>query len=438
VDFKLKLRKFVPIVMFFMALFLIITNFQMLFGTNVYASSKEIERKETTESIVVREASATKMLAIPYNEDKTESIEILTLGSKANSNDSDDLFETEDIAVDVYETANIYLVNELKEAEELRLFYSRDIQDFSNYISVKEYYDLLYRAYMNICNNNDVEVNVESLPFYDTDDRAISRLHYIGIIDTEYKCIYPNQHVTKETIADSIFNMYLYFAIVPAEKINYIETVYPADSNYIADAHKSSMEFCMNLHIFNLDEESYINPKKNLRYDEAICFILRSYKYINKYCSEADPLFTNKVNTYRLLRRITGLNNAAVSGIMASLQEETGDTFDPDIHQWGGGPGYGICQWTTDGRKKGLYDYPSVCGYPYDTLECQVRYLLYELETMFPKLLTELREIPDTSDGAYKAGYRFCKVFEAPRDLEGCSNSRAQKATNYFAEYSSY
>ena len=423
--------------MVFIILLLIITNFQMLFGTNVYASGKDIERKENEEIITTEEVVSTSIITTCSYE-KTESIEITTSVSQGNSNDSEDEEVKEVIEFDVYDTTKEWFIKELKEAEDLRLFYSGDIEDFSAYIPVIDFYGVLYNAYMNICNNNNIEINVESLPFNDTDDRAIGRLHYIGIIDTEYKYIYPNQHVTKETIADSIFNMYLYFAIVPTEKINYSETIYPADSQYIADAHQSSMEFCMNLHIFNLDEESYINPKKNLRYDEAICFILRAYKYINKYCSEADPLFTNKVNTYRLLRRITGLNNAAVSGIMASLQEETGDTFDPDIHQWGGGPGYGLCQWTTEGRKNGLYNYPEVCGYAYDTLECQVRYLLYELETMFPKLLTELREVPDNQDGAYRAGYRFCKVFEAPRDLEGCSNSRAAKATNYFAEYSSY
>lgn len=419
--------------MVFIIFFLIITNFQMLFGTNVYASEEHIERKENEEIITTEEVVSTSLItACSY---ETESIEISPSVSQVNSSEEE---VEEIIEFDVYDTTKEWFIKELKEAEELRLFYSGDIEDFSAYISVMDFYGVLYNAYMNVCNNNDIEINVESKPFNDTDDRAISRLHYIGIIDTEYKYIYPNQHVTKETIADSIFNMYLYFVLVPAEKINYNEIIYPADSQYIADAHKSSMEFCMNLHIFNLDEESYINPKKSLRYDEAICFVLRAYKYINKYCSEADPLFSNKVNTYRLLRRITGLNNAAVSGIMASLQEETGDTFDPDIHQWGGGPGYGLCQWTTEGRKEGLYNYPEVCGYAYDTLECQVRYLLYELETMFPKLLTELREIPDTSDGAYRAGYRFCKIFEAPRDLEGCSNSRAAKATNYFAEYSSY
>lgn len=426
--------------MMFVVFFFIITNFQMLFGTNVYASEKHIERKENEEIIATTEevVSTSLITAIPCSYYETESIEITTSVSQGKSNDSEDEEVEEIIEFDVYDTTKEWFIKELKEAEELRLFYSGDIEDFSAYIPVVDFYGFLYNAYMNVCNSNNIEINVESKPFNDTDDRAIGRLHYIGIIDTEYKYIYPNQHVTKETIADSIFNMYLYFALVPAEKINYNETIYPADSQYIADAHKSSMEFCMNLHIFNLDEQSYINPKKSLRYDEAICFILRSYKYINKYCSEADPLFSNKVNTYRLLRRITGLNNAAVSGIMASLQEETGDTFDPDIHQWGGGPGYGLCQWTTEGRKNGLYNYPEVCGYAYDTLECQVRYLLYELETMFPKLLTELREVPDTSDGAYKAGYRFCKIFEAPRDLEGCSNSRAAKATNYFAEYSSY
>lgn len=421
--------------MVFIILLLTITNFQMLFGTNVYASGKNIEGKENEEEIIATTDEVVSISLITACSYKTESIEITTSVSQVNSSEEE---VEEIIEFDVYNTTKEWFIKELKEAEELRLFYSGDIEDFSAYIPVIDFYGVLYNAYMNVCNNNNIEINVESLPFNDTDDRAIGRLHYIGIIDTEYKYIYPNQHVTKETIADSIFNMYLFFALVPAEKINYSETIYPADSQYIAEAHKSSMEFCMNLHIFNLDEESYINPKKSLRYDEAICFILRAYKYINKYCSEADPLFSNKVNTYRLLRRITGLNNAAVSGIMASLQEETGDTFDPDIHQWGGGPGYGLCQWTTEGRKNGLYNYPEVCGYSYDTLECQVRYLLYELETMFPKLLTELREVPDTSDGAYRAGYRFCKVFEAPRDLEGCSNSRAAKATNYFAEYSSY
>lgn len=425
--------------MMFAAFFLIITNFQMLFGTNVYASEKNIERKENEEIIITTEevVNSSLITVIPCSYEETESIEISSV-SQEKSNDSEDKDVEEVIEFDIYDTTKEWFIKELKEAEELRLFYIGDIEDFSAYIPVIDFYGVLYNAYMNVCNNNDIEINVESKPFNDTDDRAIGRLHYIGIIDTEYKYIYPNQHVTKETTADSIFNMYLYFALVPAEKINYNEIMHPADSQYIADAHKSSMEFCMNLHIFNLDEESYINPKKSLRYDEAICFILRAYKYINKYCSEADPLFTNKVNTYRLLRRVTGLNNAAVSGIMASLQEETGDTFDPDIHQWGGGPGYGLCQWTTEGRKNGLYNYPEVCGYSYDTLECQVRYLLYELETMFPKLLTELREIPDTSDGAYRAGYRFCKIFEAPRDLEGCSNSRAAKATEYFTEYSSY
>ena len=135
--------------MVFVIFFLIITNFQMLFGTNVYASGKNIEGKENEEIITTEEVVNTSLIvATTCSYEETESIEITTSVSQGNSNDSEDEEVKEIIEFNVYDTTKEWFIKELKEAEELRLFYSGDIEDFSNYISVQDFYGFLYNAYM--------------------------------------------------------------------------------------------------------------------------------------------------------------------------------------------------------------------------------------------------------------------------------------------------
>ena len=57
--------------------------------------------------------------------------------------------------------------------------------------------------------------------------------------------------------------------------------------------------------------------------------------------------------------------------------------------------GYGLAQWTTDGRKGGLYDYIKSKNASISDLKCQCEYLYYELQNSFKSDLKVLKTASD-------------------------------------------
>lgn len=364
--------------------------------------------------------------------------------SKANS---------EVIEKTVYDTATSKYVEELKICHDMNMFYEQVdensyfasiiVDNMQDYIERHEFYRLVFKTCCNCCKYIDGYIDrlyqYEQIPFNDSDHSYISYLHSMDIIpNTIDENIYPYSNIDREEASLILYNTYNFFREIPGDKLLIADrNTSIKDYSHIDERYKRSLLFSNQINLIEMENDCIL-PDKDMTYEEALICCYRLYNTIIEHVDTVDPLYSNETNCYRLIRYYGEFNNAVVAGIIANIASESGHTFDPDIHQYGGGPGYGICQWTASSRKQGLYDYAEVCGYNYDTLECQCQYLIYELETLTPKLLKYLNEVPDTSDGAYNAGYQFCLIFEAPRDLEACCLSRANNAIKYFDQYNKY
>ncbi len=141
------------------------------------------------------------------------------------------------------------------------------------------------------------------------------------------------------------------------------------------------------------------------------------------YSENADYIF--EVLTQKL-----GYSEAAACGIMANIRCES--TFNP--HAWNAGGGsYGLCQWT-GGRYGRLQSWCRSNGYDYTTIDGQLAYLEYELESHYRGVEEYLRSVENTSDGAYQAGQYYCYHFEAPASRGSVSVYRGGLASGTFWE----
>lgn len=76
--------------------------------------------------------------------------------------------------------------------------------------------------------------------------------------------------------------------------------------------------------------------------------------------------------------------------------------------------GYGLAQWTTESRKRGLYEYTEQQYVSIGDLKAQCEYLFSELSTTFKNTLTVLKMAQDINS----ASDRVLLKFEAPKDAE--------------------
>jgi MYXO-CTERM domain-containing protein len=108
-----------------------------------------------------------------------------------------------------------------------------------------------------------------------------------------------------------------------------------------------------------------------------------------------------------------GLTNFQAAAVVGNLDQESG--VDPNISQFGGGPGRGIAQWSTGGRwdtisGDNLVAYAAMQGQPTNSLAVQLDFIWYELGA-FPQYgLAKLRATTNVTDAT--------AVFED--DYEGC------------------
>ena len=92
--------------------------------------------------------------------------------------------------------------------------------------------------------------------------------------------------------------------------------------------------------------------------------------------------------------------------------------------------GYGLCQWTTDSRKAGLYDLAAQRGVSIADEQLQLDYTLQELKTKYQyvwKLLCSATDVNTASD--YVLAH-----FEQPNNWQLMSEKRAAYGRVYFAE----
>ena len=136
------------------------------------------------------------------------------------------------------------------------------------------------------------------------------------------------------------------------------------------------------------------------------------------------PAGSNEHQIYAFLTGEMGYNRAAAMGVMANIKYESGyrTVIDGD-----GGTSYGLCQWHA-GRKTNLINYCTENGLDYNTVEGQMRFLKYELTTRYTSVHGYLKQVENTAEGAYDAGYYFCFNFEAPAARTSQSTKRGTYA----------
>ena len=132
---------------------------------------------------------------------------------------------------------------------------------------------------------------------------------------------------------------------------------------------------------------------------------------------------SNERTIYSFLTGEMHLNRAAAMGVMANIKYES--SYRP-TEPGDGGTSYGICQWHA-GRKTNLINWCQENGLDYTTLEAQLKFLKHELAASYPSVNSYLKQVENTADGAYDAGYYFCFNFEAP----AARTSQSTKRGNY-------
>ena len=127
-----------------------------------------------------------------------------------------------------------------------------------------------------------------------------------------------------------------------------------------------------------------------------------------------------------------GFNDAAISGILANIKHESG--LDPNA-LGDGGTSYGLCQWHAS-RWDELNAYCSQNGMNASSVDGQLSFMVWELQTKYPSLYQQMLSVPNTADGAYQAAYQWTVQFERPANMDAAGQTRGYSAINdYWPTY---
>ena len=142
--------------------------------------------------------------------------------------------------------------------------------------------------------------------------------------------------------------------------------------------------------------------------------------------------YSNEQLCYLFATQVMGYNRAAAAGLLANINAESGFRVNANGDS---GQSYGICQWYSS-RKSRLLNWCQSNGLDPATLGGQLYFLKYELETYYPSVHKYMKNVANSEQGAYDAGYYFCYHFEAPASKASKSVSRGNKArSTYFPKY---
>ena len=181
----------------------------------------------------------------------------------------------------------------------------------------------------------------------------------------------------------------------------------------------------------------------------------------------AQPVGSNEAIIYKFLTGSLGLNAAAACGVLANLQAESGmqsakcetlclnrlkengktytsATYTAAVDSGkigraeflnplpGKQYGYGLVQWTSPGRKAGLYDLAKKKGVSIGDMNMQLEYLAAELAKSYASVLKYIKAVPNTAQGAYDAAYKWCEKYEIPANTAATSAARGKIARDTF------
>ncbi len=117
----------------------------------------------------------------------------------------------------------------------------------------------------------------------------------------------------------------------------------------------------------------------------------------------------NKI--YNFMRNEMGFNMAAACGVLANIQNESSFNPTASVIDTNGLISFGLCQWNGP-RYEALQDYCNERGYDFRTVDGQLKYLKYELETSERRACSMVKNVENTAAGAYLAGYNWARYFE--------------------------
>lgn len=88
-----------------------------------------------------------------------------------------------------------------------------------------------------------------------------------------------------------------------------------------------------------------------------------------------------------------GLNSYQAAGVMGNIRQEAGENYSAGAAENGGsGPGRGIVQWTSGGRKANLEKFTEANGSVFqDALDLQLNFMKHELQMSYKDTLTMLK-----------------------------------------------
>lgn len=137
---------------------------------------------------------------------------------------------------------------------------------------------------------------------------------------------------------------------------------------------------------------------------------------------------SNAEQIFNSTKSSLGINSAAACGILANIECESGFST---ASVGDGGTSIGICQWHNS-RATALKSYCSSHGLPSTSLEGQLGYLYQELSQSYSGVLSTLRSVPNSAQGAYNAAYAWCVSFEVPANKYVKAQERGNIAKNKY------
>ena len=180
---------------------------------------------------------------------------------------------------------------------------------------------------------------------------------------------------------------------------------------------------------------------------------------------------TNTDKVYNYLTKTMGLNMAAACGVMTNINAESGmspinlentyntkfgltdEEYTKRVNNGKGAYktksgasrnfktdycGYGLCQWTSLGRRKNLLNKALDKGVSIGDANMQMEFLNDELKNSYSSVLNTLKAVPNNAQGAYMAAFIFCMSFEVPANTLNTAASRGKtclSSSGYWKKY---
>ena len=152
--------------------------------------------------------------------------------------------------------------------------------------------------------------------------------------------------------------------------------------------------------------------------------------HINFSNSERDDIMTQIVDLL-LKSGLPNMNKNIACGIAGNIKSESSFNYTAIGDS---GSSYGLCQWHDPNRMTKLFEFCEKNGYPKDSVEGQVKFLIEELKTTMKSAYNSVSEGSVRNDVS-KVAEEFCLNFEKPAHKETECPKRATNAIYVLRKY---